>query len=262
MTAMPPRFIRVLAICALACVAMCCAHAVTVRVTEADGARVEVTLSLYDGLRVELPSQPAAGLQWSQSGPKPAPLERLAATQRVFGGRLSNQGTSSFAWKAVSAGDGDLTLNYGSPAVRTAHPERTMRLHITVTPDATAAAPPADVLSEMEQVGTFQSRQPCGDCSALQETLTLYRSPGASPFISRRRYIDAPGGTLTSISSGTWSETKGTADSTSTIYQLSGPSVAYLLRVDGDRLIPLDAQQVPFPSAPGFDNAFHKLTQR
>ncbi len=250
-----------LAWCLLAAGALCVksAHAISVRITEADGSRVQANLYPGDVLRVDLPAAPAEGRQWSLIGHSPAQLQMLATTQRVYGGRLSNQGTSSFAWKAISAGEADLMLAYGPQSSRTTHQERAVRLHITIADEAlTPQTTAPDVLLDMEQIGTYTRTGPCGDCSGLTERLSLYRAPTQSIFLLRRSYKDAPGGTLTTITSGLWSTSRGTADPTATVYQLVAHDAAYLLRVDGDRLVPLDPQQIPLPAPPGIDNAFHK----
>jgi hypothetical protein len=64
---------------------------------------------------------------------------------------------------------------------------------------------------------------------------------------------------LTAIMSGTWSTSPGVPDPTATIYTLEGGDMAEQFRRDGDRLVPVDAQQIPVPAAPGEDNAFHKV---
>lgn len=87
----------------------------------------------------------------------------------------------------------------------------------------------------------------------------LYRAPGEMPFVLRRTYKDAPGGTLTSVMTGAWATSKGTADPSATIYTLVASSEASLYRVDGDRLVQVDAQQIPVPSPPGMDTAFHRV---
>jgi predicted secreted protein len=236
------------------------AHAITVRVTDADGARVQVSLYAGDVLRVDLPAEPAAGKQWGLTGRKPPQLEQLGAAQRVFGGRMSNQGTSSFAWRAAAAGEADLTLGYGTAANRADRPERTISLQVGIAPNPISADTSApDALSHMEHVGTFARTERCGDCMALEEHLELYRSPRGGVFVLRRQYKDAPGGTLTAIMSGTWSAGSGTVDAAVTIYTLEGGEMAEQFRRDGDRLIPVDAQQIPVPAPPGEDNAFHKI---
>lgn len=260
----PRRRTLVLAFCLLLLLCVQGAKAITVRITEADGARVQVSLDSGDLLRVDLPAEPAAGLQWGLAGHPPLQLETLAATQRVFGGRLSNQGTSSFAWKAIAAGEADLTLGYGTPSSRTVHPQRTVQLHVTVAGEAPARASsaPKDSLPEvpeMEQVGAYMRTGPCADCSALVERLSLYHAAQRSTFLLRRTYRDAPGGTLTVISTGAWSASKGTADPAAIIYQLVGNDVAYLVRAEKDRLVPLDPQQIPLPAPAGADGDFHKV---
>ena len=260
---MPPRRrTLVLALCLLF-LGLARARAITVRITEADGARVQVSLYPGDVLRVDLPAEPAAaGRQWSLSGHAPAQLETLAATQRVFGGRLSNQGTSSFAWRAVSAGEAELNLHYGPASSRTTHPERIVRVQLIVSAEPLRPESPApDALSQIEQVGSYMRSQPCADCTVLEERLSLYRAPRDAVFLLRRTYRDAPGGTLTILATGLWSTSNGTADPTATIYQLVGADVAYLLRADGDRLVPLDPQQIPLPTEPGADSAFHKVAE-
>jgi hypothetical protein len=59
--------------------------------------------------------------------------------------------------------------------------------------------------------------------------------------------------------SGTWSAGGGTADPNVTIYTLEGGDMTEQFRREGDRLIPVDAQQIPAPAPPGEDNAFHKV---
>jgi predicted secreted protein len=236
------------------------AHAITVRVTDADGSRVQVSLYAGDVLRVDLPAEPAAGKQWGLTGRKPPQLEQLGSAQRVFGGRLSNQGTSSFAWRAAAAGEADLTLAYGTAANRTDRPERTVTLQVAIaagpiSPDTSAP----DALSQMECVGIYTRSERCGDCMALEEHLELYRSSREGIFLLRRKYKDAPGGTLTAVMSGTWSASSGTADPNATIYTLQGGDMAAQFLRDGDRLVQIDAQQIPVPAPPGEDNAFHKV---
>jgi predicted secreted protein len=231
------------------------AHAVTVRLTADDGDRVQLALHPGDVLRIELPSQPAEGKQWGVSGHASPELTELGAAQRVFGGRMSDQGTSSFAWRAIGEGEGELTLAYGTAASRADKPERTYTVQISVAgePLGPAEAHPQPV-SQMEQAA-YERTEPCGDCSGLAEHLVLYHAPGETPYVLRRVYKDAPGGTLTSVMTGSWSTSKGTADPSTTVYMLTASSETSIFRVDGDSLIPLDAQQIPVPAAA----AFHKV---
>jgi predicted secreted protein len=232
------------------------AHAVTVRLTADDGSRVQVALHPGDVLRIELPSQPAAGKQWGVSGHAPPELTVLGAAQRVFGGRMSDQGASSFAWRAIGEGEGELTLVYGTPASRAAQPEQTYTVQLSVAgpPLGPEEAHPQPV-SRMEQVAAYERAEPCGDCSGVMERLLLYRAPGETPFVMRRTYKDAPGGTLTSVMTGSWSMSEGTADPSTTVYVLAASSEASIFRLDGEQLVPLDAQQIPVPAAA----AFHKV---
>jgi hypothetical protein len=110
-------------------------------------------------------------------------------------------------------------------------------------------------------VAAYEGTEPCGDCSALAERLLLYRAPGETPFVLRRTYKDAPDGTLTSVITGSWSSGKGTADPSATVYTLAATSESSLFRLEGDRLVPLDAQQIPVPSPPGMETAFHKVAE-
>jgi predicted secreted protein len=234
------------------------AHAVSVRLTAADGDRVQVALHPGDVLRIELPSQPAEGKQWGVSGHAPPQLTELGTAQRVFGGRMSDQGTSSFAWRAIAEGEGELTLAYGTAASRAAKPEKayTVQISIAGEPLGPEEAHPQPV-SQMEQVATYERTQPCGDCSGLSEHLVLYRAPGETPYVLRRVYKDAPGGTLTSVMTGSWTTSVGMADPSATIYTLVASSEASIFRADGDSLIPLDAQQIPVPAAA----AFHRIVE-
>jgi predicted secreted protein len=251
---------------ALLCVSLTVsARAVTVRLTPADGARVQVALHPGDLLRIDLAAEPAAGRQWSLRGHAPPQLMELGAAQRVFGGRMSDQGTSSFAWRAIGEGEGELTLVYGTSSSRAATPEKTVTIQLTVAGEALGpeeAHPPA--VSQMEQVAAYERTEPCGDCSGIAEHLVLYsahgeRAPGEMPFVLWRTYKDAPGGTLTSVMTGAWTTSKGTADPSATIYTLAASREASLYRVDGDRLVEVDAQQIPVPSPPGMDTAVHKV---
>jgi predicted secreted protein len=251
------------------------AHAVTVRLSEGDGSRVQVALHPGDVLRIDLAAEPVAGRTWSVRGHAPPQLAELGAAQRVFGGRMSNQGTSSFAWRAIAEGEGELTLVYGTATSRAAEPAKTIVVALTVAgePLGPEEAHPAAV-SRMEQVATYDRSGPCGDCGGLMERLLLYsahgehahgerahgeRAPDETPFVLRRTYKDAPGGTLTSVMTGAWMTGKGTADPTATVYTLTSSSETSLFRLEGDRLAPLDAQQIPVPSPPGMDNAFRKV---
>jgi predicted secreted protein len=236
------------------------AHAVTVRVSETDGTRLQVALHPGDVLRIDLGAEPAAGLQWGVRGHVPPQLLDLGKAQRVFGGRMSDQGTSSFAWRAVGEGEGELTLVYGTSSSRAAKPEKTYTVQLVVAgePLGPEEAHPTAV-SQMEQVAAYERKEPCGDCSALTEHLELYRASDETPFVLRRTYHDAPGGTLTSVMTGSWTTSKGTADPSATIYTLTASSETSIFRLDGDRLVGLDAQQIPVPSPPGMDTAFHKI---
>jgi predicted secreted protein len=246
---------------ALLCVSLTVsARAVTVRLTAADGTRVQVALHPGDVLRIDLAAEPAAGRQWALQGHAPPQLVELGAAQRVFGGRMSDQGTSSFAWRAIGDGEGELTLVYGTSSSRVAKPDKTVTIQLTVAGEALGpeeAHLPA--VSQMEQVAAYERTGPCGDCSALAEHLVLYRAPGEMPFVLRRTYKDAPGGTLTSVMTGTWATSKGTADPSATIYTLAASIESSQYRMDGDRLVEVDAQQIPVPSPPGMDTAFHKV---
>lgn len=238
------------------------AHAVTVRLTAEDGARIQVALHPGDVLRIDLPSEPAAGRQWGVRGHVPPQLMELGSAQRVFGGRMSDQGASSFAWRAIGTGEGELMLVYGTASSRPEKPEKTYTVQLTVAgePLGPEEAHPAPV-SQMEQAAVYARTEPCGDCSGLTERLVLYRAPGETPFVLRRTYKDAPGGTLTSVMTGSWSAQRGTADPSAAVYMLAASSETSLFRVDGDRLVPLDAQQIPVPSPPGMDTAFHRVVK-
>ncbi len=237
------------------------AHAVTVRVTQLDGSRVQIALHPGDVLRVDLPSDPAGGRLWKLRGHTPAQLVELGATQRVFGGRMSDQGASSFAWRALNPGEATLTLAYGTASARAEQPEKTYTVALTVAsaplgPEEQHPAP----ISQLEPVAAYERTEPCADCSARTERLLLYRAPGETPYVLRRTYKDAPGGTLTSITTGSWSTHPGAfADPSAVIYELSSGSEASVYQLDGDRLVPVDTQQIPVPSPPGIDNAFHKV---
>ena len=80
-----------------------------------------------DVLRIDLAAEPVTGRTWGVRGHAPPQLMELGAAQRVFGGRMSDQGTSSFAWRAIGDGEGELTLVYGTSTSRAANPEKTSR---------------------------------------------------------------------------------------------------------------------------------------
>jgi hypothetical protein len=184
----------------------------------------------------------------------------LGGAQRVFGGRMSDQGSSSFAWRAIGAGDGELTLGYGTASSRAVKPEKTVTVQLSVAgePLGLEEAHPAPV-SQLEQVAVYERAEPCGDCSGLMERLSLCHAPDETPYVLRRTYKDAPGGTLTSVMTGSWSTQRGTADPSATLYVLAASSETSVFRVDGDRMVEVDAQQIPVPSPPGMDTAFHKV---
>ena len=234
------------------------AYAATVRLTDSDGARVQVALHPGDVLRVDLAAEPVTGRTWSVQGHAPSQLTELGAAQRVFGGRMSDQGTSSFAWRAISAGDGELTLVYGTATSRAEKPEKTYVVQISIAgePLGPEEAHPSPV-SQMEQLAAYERMESCGDCTSLGEHLVLYSAHGETPYVLRRTYKDGPGGTLTSVMTGSWSTSRGTADPTTTVYLLTSTSEASLFRLDGERLIPLDAQQIPVPAA----TAFHRVVE-
>jgi predicted secreted protein len=248
---------RLLAFVLAAALLVANAHAVTVRLTAADGARVQLALHPGDVVRIELAAEPVTGRTWARSGRAPSHLTELGSAQRVFGGRMSNQGSSSFAWRAIGEGGGEVTLVYGTAMSRAATPEKTVTIQFTVAgePLGPEEAHPQPV-SRMEQVAAYERTQPCGDCSGVTERLMLYRAPDETPYALRRTYRDAPGGTLTSVTTGSWSTTKGTADPTATVYTIIASGEASMFRMDDDRLVPLDAQQIPVPAAA----AFHKVT--
>lgn len=233
-------------------------QAVTVRITEADGGRVQVDLHRGDVLRVDLAAAPVMGRTWSVRGHVPPQLTELGVTQRVFGGRMSNQGRSSFSWRAIAEGEGELTVAYGTATARATQPEKMLKIEISVagTPlGPEEAHPPA--VSQLRQTAVYERSLSCGDCSGLVEQLSLYRGPGENPLVLRSTYKDAPGGTFTTISTGSWNIGKGTADPAATLYTLTTSSGTSFFRMAGDRLLPLDAQQIPLPSPPGADNAFN-----
>jgi hypothetical protein len=118
-------------------------------------------------------------------------------------------------------------------------------------------APPT--VSQLRPEAAYRRRSPCADCTLLVEHLTLFRAPGETPFVLRRTYQDAPGGTLTAISTGSWSISRGAADPTATIYTLTGAGSPSLYRAEADRLVPLDALQIPIPSPAGMDLDFHRI---
>jgi predicted secreted protein len=236
------------------------AHAVTVRLNDSDGSRIQLAMHPGDLLRIDLPAEPVAGKTWSVRGHAPAQLAELGTAQRVFGGVMSNEGTSSFAWRAASDGEGELTLVYGTATARAERPEKTVTIQLTVAGEPLGpeeAHPP--VVSQMKQFAAYERKSPCGDCSGITERLALYRAPDETPFVLWRTYNNAPGGTLTSVMTGTWTTGKGSADPTATVYTLTSSAETSVYRQNGERLIPLDAQQMPVPSPPGMDTAFHRI---
>jgi predicted secreted protein len=237
------------------------AHAVTVRLNQNDGSRIQVALHPGDLLRIDLQAEPTSGKTWSARGHAPDQLTELGSTQRVFGGIMGNEGTSSFAWRAIKDGEGEITLIYGTANARAMNPEKTVTIQLTVAGEPLGpeeAHPPA--VSQLKRETTYERKAPCGDCSGILERLALYRGPDETPFVLWRTYKDAPGGgTLTSVMTGSWTTAKGSADPTATIYTLTDSTEASSYRLTDDRLIPLDAQQIPIPSPPGMDTSFHRI---
>ncbi len=231
------------------------AAAVTVRLDASD-ASSSIVLRVGDKLRVELPSAPAQGFRWRARMLDASHLELLSRDLRPDSGRLDTAGTQVFVWKAISAGKAEIRISYGREGDEgIVLPEKQMSISVQIA--AGGPAPTVDLT--LSSLATYSGTLPCGDCLDLAVELYLYgpQEPGKAPvpslYVERRRYLGAAGGDRTVAETGKVTVLHGTlADPSMTVYVLAGPEGSTEnLKVQGDRLMPLDPQMLPIQLPPG-----------
>jgi predicted secreted protein len=231
------------------------AAAVTVRLDASD-ASSSIVLRVGDKLRVELPSAPAQGFRWRARMLDASHLELLSRDLRPDSGRLDTAGTQVFVWKAISAGKAEIRISYGRAGDEgIVLPEKQMSISVQI-----AAGDPAPAVDlTLSSLATYSGSLPCGDCLDLAVELYLYgpQEPGKpavpSVYVERRRYLGAAGGDRTVAETGKVTVLHGTlADPSMTVYVLAGlEGRTESLKVQGDRLQPLDPQMLPIQLPPG-----------
>jgi inhibitor of cysteine peptidase len=244
------------------------AKAVTVRLTEADSSAT-VILHVSDRLRIELPTAPAAGYRWSAKKLDASHLETLSRDVRPDSGRLDAAGIQVFVWKAISPGHAEIGLEYSRPNEdRTVPPAKRIAIGVDIV--AGELEPPVagdgELLSDgPEAVVTYRGTLPCDGCLGIEVELTL---DGVMPkavkrFVERRRYRGASGGDRTIAGTGRLTVQHGTyADPSMTAYVLAAPDGSTEnFKVDGDRLVLLDAEMLPVQSPSGRSIMLQKVPE-
>ena len=261
-----------LLLAAMALGAVHSAHAVTVRLADADASAM-VNLHVGDRIRLELHTAPATGFRWAAKKLDASHLEQLSKDIRPDSGRLDTAGIQVFVWKAISAGNAEIGLEYSRPSDdRTIPPTRRIGLKVQVAADELAPQPAGadDALDPVVQpVAMFQGKLPCADCLAIAVQLRLLthdaahnaRSFKTGVFVETRRYQGAPGGDKTIAETGQFAVVHGTyADPSITLYVLGSASGGTEnFRVEADRLVPLDPQGLPVPLPPGRDPTLYRV---
>ncbi len=222
---------------------------------------------------MELPSVPFTGLRWKANALDASHLELLSSDFRPVNHALDAAGVQVFVWKAISPGHAHLSIDSSRPVdPKTTAPAKHVAISVEVVAGTLAPAPGADPLDPVDQGPTlsavYQGTLPCGDCTGIAVDLTLFESkplPESDKrsliFVERRRYQGAPGGDQTIAGTGSLSVVHGTyTDPSMTVYVLNAPDGSTEnFKVDGDRLVPLDALMVPIPVPAGRDRALHKV---
>ncbi len=242
------------------------AHAVTVKLSEADGPEVALSLHVGDRIRVELPAQPSTGFRWNLATRLSPHLLAVGSTVRESSGLMGGPGVQSYTWQVLQPGEDTVVLQYNRSFEPAVAPARTYSLHITST--AAPGAKPSTAQPALTLLGSYSGQQPCADCSGIHVELLLY-SKGPNEFIDtayilKRTYQGGRNGNLTMVETGPWLVLRGThADADATVYQLlqNPGATPQNFAVQADRLVPLDAQQIPLPGPPGMDLALHKMPQ-
>lgn len=246
------------------------ARAVTVRLTDADPSSA-VTVHVGDRIRLELHAAPATGFRWTAKKLDASHLEEMSKEIRPDSGRLDTAGTQVFVWKAISAGNATIALEYSRPNDdRTIQPEKRVELNVEVAAGELTPAPPGSdelLTPTLQSLASYQGTLPCADCLALAVKLDLYahdtKNPATGVFIETRRYKGAPGGEKTIAGTGGFAVVHGTyADPSMTVYvlgALGGGTENF--RVEPDRLVPLDPQGLPIAQPPGRDSSLHRVEE-
>ncbi len=239
------------------------AHAATVKLAASDGSHVTLFLHVGDRIHLELPAKPSTGYRWSVSPRNMAKLQQVGSTLREDSGLMGGAATQSYTWQVLQPGETDLVLQYDRSFEPTAKPAQTYSMHIAATAySMPPTSDPAPVL-----MGSYSGQQPCADCSGIHQELLLYaKAPNEflnTTYILKRTYQGTRDGDQTMVETGTWLVLRGShADANATVYQLDGATAGaspQFFEAKPDRLIPLDAQQIPLPGPPGMDLALHKM---
>ena len=255
--------VAVAAFCALSS-----AWAVTVRLTDADTSSI-VSVHVGDRIRLELHAAPATGFRWTAKKLDASHLEQMGQGIRPDSGRLDTAGTQVFVWKAISAGNATIALEYSRPNDdRTIPSEKRVELRVEVAAGELAPAPAGSdelLTPTLLPLASYQGSLPCADCLALEVKLNLYaqdaKNPAAGVFVETRRYKGAPGGDKTVAGTGKFAVVHGTyADPSMTVYVLGAlQGGTENFRVEPDRLVPLDPQGLPIAQPLGRDSSLRRL---
>lgn len=244
------------------------AEALTVHLTDADSSST-VTVHVGDRIRLELHAAPATGFRWNVRKLDASHLEQLGKGIRPDSDRLDTAGTQVFVWKAISAGNATIALEYSRPEDdRTIPPEKRVELRVAVAAGELAPETPggdASMAASLPLLSAYEGKLPCGDCLAISEHLSLYahdlKNPSTGVFVDIRRYQGAPGGDKTVAGTGRFAVVHGTyADPSLTVYVLGSPSGGTEnYKVEQDRLVPLDPQGLPIAQPPGRDSSLLRI---
>ena len=244
------------------------AEAVTVRLTDADPSST-VTVHVGDRIRLELHAAPSTGFRWNLRKLDASHLDQMGKGIRPDSDRLDTAGTQVFVWKAISAGNAIIALEYSRPNDdRTIPPEKRVELRVAVTAGELASAKPGGDTSlapALQLLSAYAGRLPCGDCLEVKENLSLYaqdtENPTTGVFVDIRRYQGAPGGDKTIAGTGRYAVVHGTyADPSLTVYVLGSPGGGTEnYKFEPDRLVPLDPQGLPVDQPPGRDSSLLRV---
>ncbi len=237
------------------------AGAVTVRLGPEDTSST-VVLHVGDRLRVELPTTPAKGYRWRVSQMDASHLVLMGNNVRPESGRLDASGIQLFVWRAVAAGSAAVNIDYLRPNdEKSVAPAKQMKIAVEIARDpliANGEEKESDPLqSSLAHLGMYTGALACEGCTGIGVSLTLYAADAkeltGTVFTEVRRFQGAPGGEKTVAGSGRWTVLHGTyADPAMTVYVLTAPGGGIEnWKVDGTRLVLLDAQMLPFPEAQG-----------
>ena len=245
--------------------------AVTVRLG-ADDTLSTVLLHVGDRLRVELPTAPATGYRWRVSQLDASHLALIGNTIRPQSGRLDAPGVQVLVWKAVASGSAAVNLDYLRPNdEKTAAPAKQIKIAAEIARDPLVAVEDKGddpLISSLANVGTYTGTLACEGCTGIAVSLTLYAADAkeltGTVFTETRRFLGAPGGVKTIAGSGRWAVLHGTyADPAMTVYVLTDPGGGLEnLKVDGQRLVLLDAQMLPLSEDKAANQWLEKVTDQ